>query len=136
MIDQHLLEHRPDASAGCREPVWNLADFLEIQSIVGRERAETLLRSYTLHLELASVMIRDSEFGLLQLREVVHNLKAMSGQLGFDALHDFCDGVLISGKTVAVDAAIAPLLALIEASRAVAQSHCGRTKIAEIGQVA
>ena len=135
MIDQHLLEHRTDRSAHCCEAVWNVADFLEIQSIVGRERAETLLRSYALHLELASAMIRDSEFDVVQLREVVHNLKSMSGQLGFEALHDFCDSVLISGQAAAVDGAVAPLLALIEASRAAVQSHCG-TKIAEIGRVA
>ena len=136
MIDQHLLEHRPETSARICEPVWNVTDFLEIQSIVGRDRAETLLRSYALHLELASAMIRDPEFDLIQLREVVHNLKSMSGQLGFEALHDFCDSVLISGKAVAVDGAVAPLLALIEASCAAAQSHGGRTKIAEIGRVA
>lgn len=136
MIHQQLPDHRPETSAPGREPVWNVGDFLEIQSIVGRDRAETLLRSYALHLELASAMIRNSELDLIQLREVAHNLKSMSGQLGFDALHDFCDGVLMSGKTVAVDGAIAPLLALIEASRAAAQSHGGRTKIVEIGRVA
>ena len=63
------------------------------------------------------------------MREMVHNLKSMSGQLGFEALQYFCDDVLVSENAIAVGDLIEPLLALIEVSSEAAQSYCLRSKV-------
>jgi hypothetical protein len=136
MINHPLLEQRADAATPGCATVWNIDGFREIQSIVGRDRAATLLRSYALHLELASASIHDTGFDSLRLREIVHNLQSMSGQLGFEALHDFCHGVAMAPCAVDLDDIVEPLLVLIAASRAAAYAHGAPSQIADTIQMA
>ena len=124
LFTQDRLVRRLDPRVSCRSDIWKVADFLEIQSIVGKDRAETLLRTYVLHLGLASAVVRAAAFDASQMRETVHDLKSMSGQLGFEALQCFCDDVLAAGNTAPIGELIEPLLALIEVSTEAAQSLC------------
>ena len=124
LFTQDRFADRVDPRISRRIDIWKVADFLEIQSIVGKDRAETLLRTYVLHLGRASVAVRAAAFDASQMRETVHDLKSMSGQLGFEALQCFCDDVLSAGSTAPIGALIEPLLALIEVSTEAAQSFC------------
>jgi HPt (histidine-containing phosphotransfer) domain-containing protein len=127
MTIQHWLKQdQIDRRPLCGDDIWKVADFLEIQSIVGRDRAETLLRSYVMHLGRASIAVRAAAFDATQMRETAHDLKSISGQLGFEALQGFCDDVLTAGKDAPIDELIAPLLALIEVCTEAAQSFCFR----------
>jgi hypothetical protein len=103
--------------------IWKIADFLEIQSIVGRDRAQTLLRSYILCLETAAASL-DGAASARRVRETAHDLKSMSGQLGFEALQYFCGSVSLVGDALATEAMVEPMLVLIRASAKTAQTYC------------
>jgi hypothetical protein len=114
----HPIDARPSAG-----DIWNVADFLEIQSIVGRERAETLLRSYIMFLGRTLLSLEGEARDARQMRESAHDLKSMSGQLGFEALRRFCDGILAKGAGP-TEAADRQFLALIKASASAAEFYC------------
>jgi HPt (histidine-containing phosphotransfer) domain-containing protein len=129
MIRQDLspFPRRNPALLSCRKDIWKVADFLDVQSIVGKDRAETLLCSYVTHLARASLSVRAAALDATQMRETVHDLKSMSGQLGFEALQSFCDDVLTSADATPLDTLIEPLLALIQVSTEAAESFRSRT---------
>jgi hypothetical protein len=122
MIDRDQFRNHRDASDFRAGAIWKMSEFLEIQSIVGDDRAETLLRSYILHLGSASASVRARDFDSARLGEMLHDLKSISGQLGFGALQTFCDKALATGKKAPIRDLIQPLLDLIEVSREAAQA--------------
>ena len=104
------------AAEDWRSDIWRVSAYLEIEDIVGIKRASDLLALYVRKLEEAGCYLARSRVSALKAQRLAHDIKSMSGQLGFEALQRYSADMATTSDRSAITAATATWRSLIDAS--------------------
>ena len=106
-----------------RSDIWRIDTYREIEDILGKERATDLLKIYVSKLKEAASYLQRRQISESKTRQLAHDLKSMSGQLGFEALYLCSAGLMAKPDREAVVAAAKTSRALIDATRDAVQFY-------------